>query len=39
MRQTHCRSFWAIEEDLAVLVDLAEAMEHACDFNRWEDLV
>jgi hypothetical protein len=30
---------WTIEEDLAVLVDLAEAMEHACDFNRWEDLV
>lgn len=30
---------WTIEGELAVLVDLAEGMEQACDFNRWEDLV
>ncbi len=30
---------WTIEHELSVLVDLAEAMEQACDFNRWEDLV
>jgi hypothetical protein len=30
---------WTIEYDLEVLVDLAEAMEDACHFNRWEDLV
>ena len=30
---------WTIERELTVLVDLAEAMEQACEFNRWEDLV
>jgi hypothetical protein len=30
---------WTIEDDLEVLVDLAEAMADACRFNRWEDLV
>jgi len=30
---------WTVERELSVLVDLAEAMEQACGFNRWEDLV
>jgi hypothetical protein len=30
---------WIIEHDLTVLIDLAEAMQNACHFNRWEDVV
>ncbi len=30
---------WTIEPEQVVLVDLAEALTHACEFNRWEDLV
>lgn len=30
---------WIIEHDLTVLIDLAEAMQDACRFNRWEDVV
>jgi hypothetical protein len=30
---------WTVERELSVLVDLAEAMEQACGFNRWEDLM
>lgn len=30
---------WTIEPELAVLIDLADAMQQACRFNRWETLV
>jgi hypothetical protein len=30
---------WMVEQSLEVLVDLPMALEEACEFNRWEDLV
>jgi hypothetical protein len=30
---------WSIEQNLEVLVDLGSALDQACEFNRWEELV
>ena len=30
---------WMVEENLELLVDLGSALDEACEFNRWEELV